>query len=53
MKWFPLPADPREEFGAMNDQDAEIEWLKAEVTCAVLLERLPPVWLSAAARIRA
>jgi hypothetical protein len=28
----------------MNDQDAEIEWLKAEVTCAVLLERLPPVW---------
>ena len=28
----------------MNDRDAEIEWLKAEVTCAVLLERLPPVW---------
>ena len=28
----------------MNDQDVEIEWLKAEVTCAVLLERLPPVW---------
>ena len=28
----------------MNDQDAEIEWLKAEVSCAVLLERLPPVW---------
>ena len=28
----------------MNDQDAEIEWLKSEVTCAVLLERLPPVW---------
>jgi hypothetical protein len=28
----------------MNEQDAEIEWLKAEVSCAVLLERLPPVW---------
>ena len=28
----------------MNDQDAEIEWLKTEVSCAVLLERLPPVW---------
>ena len=28
----------------MNDQDAEIEWLKSEVTCAMLLERLPPVW---------
>ena len=28
----------------MNDQDVEIEWLKAEVTCAALLERLPPVW---------
>jgi hypothetical protein len=28
----------------MNDQDAEVEWLKAEVSCAVLLERLPPVW---------
>jgi Protein of unknown function (DUF3991) len=28
----------------MNDQDAEIEWLKSEVTCAALLERLPPVW---------
>jgi Toprim-like/Protein of unknown function (DUF3991) len=28
----------------MNDQDAEIEWLKAEVSCAVLLERLPPFW---------
>ena len=28
----------------MNDQDAEIQWLKAEVSCAVLLERLPPVW---------
>jgi hypothetical protein len=28
----------------MNNQDAEIEWLKAEVSCAVLLERLPPVW---------
>jgi hypothetical protein len=29
----------------MNDQDAEINWLKAHVSCAVLLERLPPVWL--------
>ena len=28
----------------MNDQDAEIEWLKASVSCAALLERLPPVW---------
>jgi len=28
----------------MNDQDAEIEWLKTEVSCAALLERLPPVW---------
>jgi hypothetical protein len=28
----------------MNDQDAEIEWLKAEVSCAALLERRPPVW---------
>ena len=28
----------------MNDQDAEIETLKAAVSCAVLLERLPPVW---------
>ena len=28
----------------MNDQDAEIEWLKAEISCAALLERLPPVW---------
>ena len=28
----------------MNDQNAEIEWLKAKVSCAVLLERLPPVW---------
>jgi hypothetical protein len=28
----------------MNDRDTEIEWLKAEVNCAVLLERLPPVW---------
>ena len=28
----------------MNDQDAEIESLKAAVSCAVLLERLPPVW---------
>jgi hypothetical protein len=28
----------------MNDQDVEIEWLKTEVSCAALLERLPPVW---------
>ncbi len=28
----------------MNDQDVEIEWLKAGVSCAALLERLPPVW---------
>ena len=25
-------------------QNAEIEWLKAGVSCAALLERLPPVW---------
>ena len=28
----------------MNDRDAEVESLKAAVSCAVLLERLPPVW---------
>jgi hypothetical protein len=28
----------------MNDRDAEIESLKASVSCAALLERLPPVW---------
>jgi hypothetical protein len=28
----------------MSKQDAEIEWLKAHVNCAALLERLPPVW---------
>jgi hypothetical protein len=28
----------------MSEQDAEIELLKASVSCAVLLERLPPVW---------
>jgi hypothetical protein len=28
----------------MNEQDAEIEQLKAGVSCAALLERLPPVW---------
>jgi len=28
----------------MSEQDAEIEWLKAEVNCAALLERLPPAW---------
>src|ERR1700733_11435693 len=28
----------------MSEQDKYIEWLKANVSCAVLLERLPPVW---------
>ena len=28
----------------MNEQDTEIEWLKTSVSCAALLERLPPVW---------
>jgi hypothetical protein len=28
----------------MNDHDMEIEWLKASVSCAALLERLAPVW---------
>ena len=28
----------------MSEQDAEIQHLKASVSCAVLLERLPPVW---------
>jgi hypothetical protein len=28
----------------MNEQDREIEWLKAGVSCAALLERLPPPW---------
>jgi len=28
----------------MSEQDAEIEWLKAGVSCAVLLERVPPPW---------
>ena len=28
----------------MSEQDAEIERLKASVSCAALLERLPPVW---------
>jgi hypothetical protein len=28
----------------MREQDTEIEWLKDSVNCAVLLERLPPVW---------
>jgi hypothetical protein len=28
----------------MSEQDTEIEWLKASVNCATLLERLPPVW---------
>src|SRR5580700_6780312 len=28
----------------MSRQDAEIQHLKASVSCAALLERLPPVW---------
>ena len=28
----------------MSEQDAEVDWLEADVRCAVLLERLPPVW---------
>jgi hypothetical protein len=28
----------------MNEQNTEIEWLKAGVSCAALLERLPPPW---------
>jgi hypothetical protein len=28
----------------MSERDTEIERLKAEVSCAALLERLPPVW---------
>ena len=28
----------------MSEQDKDIERLKASVSCAVLLERLPPVW---------
>ncbi len=28
----------------MSEHDPEIEFLKANVSCAVLLERLPPVW---------
>ena len=28
----------------MREQDTEIQWLKASVSCAALLERLPPVW---------
>ena len=28
----------------MSEQDKGIEWLKANVNCAVLLERLPPGW---------
>src|ERR1035437_2029877 len=40
----PLPGRSREEHGPMSEQDAEIEWLKAGVSCAALLERLPPPW---------
>lgn len=28
----------------MSERDKDVEWLKANVSCAVLLERLPPVW---------
>ena len=28
----------------MSEQDKDVEWLKANVSCAVLLERLQPVW---------
>ena len=28
----------------MNEQDTEIEWLKASVSCAALLERVPLPW---------
>jgi hypothetical protein len=28
----------------MNGHDEDVEELKASVSCAVLLERLPPVW---------
>jgi hypothetical protein len=28
----------------MSEQEKDVEWLKASVSCAVLLERLPPVW---------
>jgi len=28
----------------MSEQDKDIDWLKANVSCAVLLERLPPGW---------
>ena len=28
----------------MSEQDKDVEWLKANVSCAVLLEQLPPVW---------
>src|ERR1019366_9579356 len=34
----------RAEQEAMSGQDAEIQQLKAAVSCAALLERLPPVW---------
>src|ERR1700679_3784963 len=40
----PLPRRSREEDGAMSEQDKDVEWLKANVSCAVVLERLPPVW---------
>src|ERR1700679_622301 len=40
----PLPRRSREEDGAMSEQEKDIERLKAGVSCAVLLERLPPVW---------
>ena len=34
----------RDAVAALSEQDAEIELLKAGVSCAALLERLPPVW---------
>ena len=50
----PLPSVPgrsREEGGAMHGQNEENEGLKAGVSCAALLERLPSVWrLDRAAR---
>src|ERR1035437_9964070 len=40
----PLPGRSPEEHRTMNKQDPEIEWLKAGVSCAALLERLQPPW---------
>ena len=38
----PVPDEARKEFSAMSERVAEIERLKAEVNCAVLLGRLTP-----------